>query len=167
MEFNPDPNCSTCGGDLGWPGSYNESMGVDYTCTMCGMMDATTYIPVAEMPTEYLHRLFTYASRVDASIKMDEKTPRFDALREAVKTELEDRGETVTQIELTHRVQTNKEQANLITDSFPGFFTIGSTPDGIEYDLGTPREDMEWESFVSQSEANRLEEWDNVTVEKR
>jgi hypothetical protein len=164
--FDPEPTCQDCGADLGWPGSYsNAEEAVEYNCMACGMMEGVNYIEPSEMPTDYLHRLFTYTSRVDASIERDGNDPRFDKMRAALGAELDERGESYSEVSLTHRVHTNKRVAYDIEEQFPGFFTIGAPPEDAEYELGTPQEEMEWEALVGADEADRLAQWDDVTVE--
>lgn len=166
MEFNPHPNCQDCGAELGWPGMYNSSEGaVEYNCMMCGMMEGITYIPPSEMPTEYLLDVYTYASRIDESLKMSAKSLRFEELCEALREELDTREVEVSRLSLTHRVRTNKRRSFDIEEEFPGVTAVGGAPDEFDYDSGLRSDEIPWESLVGSEEAARLEQWDDVTVE--
>ena len=167
MEFNLDPQCSNCEGELGWPERYNSKEGVKYLCHSCDIKHSTQFVKVESMPTHYLYSIYKYCSRVDSSIKTNGKEPRYTDLKEAIETELENRGENVELPTYTHRIHTDKSFAIKWDEQYPGIFTTGRIPEEIELNnSSTSMENMKWVAEVTPSEADELAEKERVTIEK-
>lgn len=166
VRFSGEPTVPQCPrhGDLGTPNNYDESTdSLMYMCPMCSLENGTHYVSIDEFPVDALEYVYRKTAKVDNSIRRkesDDKT-RFDELTAAVRKELNSRGESIPDTDLSHGVRMSKDEALELQSEVPGIIQIGRAAE--EYEFGTLPEDMEWEVLVTESEAEFLE--DEVNAE--
>lgn len=149
-------------GELTFPSKYDKDTdAIVYNCMNMDMIR----IPIPEIPTENICRVYRKVKKTNNMIQRGEKDPRHTDLVERLEDEIIERGSvSIPNTDLTREVIMEKLDA--MESDIPAIIKIGEAMG--EYDSHPVNQsEITWAVLVTDDEAQTLqEEFENVTTNK-